>query len=161
MTRMSGGRFSIDWRAVPMTPEAIATLIASFGAIIAALFGIYRASGGSGKAEARPSQNDLPNLVTRYLDLISEIDRKLSSAVNLLQDIRRALEGTAHRQERMVEELEAMERSMTRIENAQGAASQLLAANKHLEETKVSVLGQIRDDLKNLRNAEYSPHLKP
>jgi chromosome segregation ATPase len=169
-----------------MTVEGISALIAALGVIVATLYGIHKASSGTAKAVTQDSGSDLPSMVTRYLDMLSNIDKSLGVAVDLLrrsdtsreQDaevfkaIRRSLDGTNSRQENMVEALEKIERIMSRIEQGQGAAAHHVAAMKNHEEVAAGILAQIREavkalhdemrnvreEVKALRGSEYQRH---
>src|SRR5690554_3921907 len=120
-----------------MNLEHITTAIAAVGAVIAAMFGIYRASGGHIKPEAKPV-TDVPSMVDAYLGRLREIEHGIEAAVETLKSIRKALEGTGHRQEAMVKELESMGRSISRVEAGQGTAAQHVAAMKHHHEMQVT-----------------------
>jgi chromosome segregation ATPase len=169
-----------------MTVEAISALIAALGVIVATLYGVHKASSGAGKAAAPEGKTSLPDMVTRYLDMLSNIDKNLGGAVDLLRrndssqehavevlkGIRRSLEGTNLRQETMVDELEKIERTMARIEQGQGAAAHHVAAMKNHEEVAAGILAQIREEtkghreetrsvreeIKNLSRDEYKRH---
>ena len=135
------------------TLEGIAALVAVVGAIITAFYGVYRQAG---KAVASPEH---PHSSTGHsMADLREIERHVSNAVSLLQEIRRALEGTTHRQERMVDELETMSRTLARMENGQGAIAQAISSMKHFEEAQVSIAAQIREEIKGLREGRYPPH---
>ena len=141
-----------------MNLEHITTAIAAVGAVIAAMFGIYRASGGHIKHEpAKPT--DVPSMVDAYLGRLKEIESGILSAVETLRDIRKALEGTGHRQESMVRELEAMNRTMSRVENAQSNSAQVIASMKHHEDVQVQILAQIREEIKSLGDRRFPPHI--
>ncbi|WP_309086709.1 hypothetical protein [Chelativorans sp.] len=99
-------------------------------------------------------------MMEQHLNRLNEIGRDLENAVSVLQDIRRALEGTANRQEKMVGELEAISRTMVRVENAQGAIALAITSMKHFDEVHVSIAAQIRDEIKNMRENRYPPHRK-
>lgn len=148
-----------DWFPL-MTPEVIATLIASFGAIMASIYGIHRASRDLNSPVARPapatpsSAGDVAQMMVQYLERLSDIENGVGKAVHVLQEIRRALDGTGLRQEKMVDELETLTRTMTRIENAQGAVGQMTATMRHYEEAQVQVLAQIREEIKLLRSEQ-------
>lgn len=171
-----------------MTVDGITAFVVALGVIVTTLFGVYKASSGTTKPpEDRPTS--LPDMVTRYLEMLSNIDKNLDGAVALLKrlndseehavevlkGIRRSLEGTNLRQESMVDELEKIERTMSRIEQGQGAAAQHVSAMKNHEEVAAGILAQIRESLKSLsdetravrdevkalRGDEYQRHRSP
>jgi chromosome segregation ATPase len=137
-----------------MTPETIATLLASFGAIMAALFGIYKASSAGGKSlsddQPRPATSDLPNLVTRYLELLTEIGRNLATATATLHEIRRVMEGSSTRQDRMVSQVEQIGRSVERMEDMQSQTAQKMGAVASQADMQLQVMTQVREEVKNL-----------
>lgn len=133
-------------------------VIASVGAVIAALFGIARASGGHLKNETQAAAT-IPAMVDQYLGQLKAMETAIQSAVETLRDIRKALEGTSHRQEAMVREMESMNRSISRIENAQSASAQLMANMRANEEMQVQILAQIREGIKGLDRLKRRPHI--
>ncbi|NDV87981.1 hypothetical protein GTW51_14850 [Aurantimonas aggregata] len=172
MTPMSSENLKTAWRDVGITVEGISALVAALGVIVTVLYGIHKASSGATRAVTQDSGSDLPSMVTRYLNMLSNIDKNLGAAVDMLKRndgsleqavevvnaIRRSLDGTNLRQESMVDELEKIERTISRIEQGQGAAAQHVAAMKSHVEVQVQILAQIREEIKALRGSEYQRH---
>lgn len=141
------------------TPESIATLIGAFGAIVATVLGLYHASKNKTSTPSPTVEaNKIPEMLDRYRRHLEEIERGTEASISVLRDIRKAIEGSDHRHEKMVGELENMSRAMMRIENAQGNASHGFASIKHNEEMQTAILVQIREELKNLRDFRNLSH---
>ncbi len=131
-----------------MNLEAIATLVASVGAVIAAIFGVYRASGGHVKPTEQSSTPTLPSMVNQYTDGLKNIENELQSAVKVLHDTKRTIEDISNHQQKSVGELESINRMLGRIESNQANLHRTLEMIKNHEETAVQILGQIREFVK-------------
>ena len=131
-----------------MNLDALATTIAALGAVIAALFGIYRASGGHVKpTEATPAPS-LPTMASQFTSRMKEIEAGIESLSRVLHDTKRTMETISGHNQRSVGELESINRMLGRIENNQANLHRTLETIKNHDETAVQILGQIREFVK-------------
>jgi ABC-type transporter Mla subunit MlaD len=128
-----------------MNLDALTTAIAAFGAVIAALFGIYRASGGHVKPAEQSVAPSLPSMVSQFNGRIKDIEESIESLSRVLHDSKRTMETISGHQQKSVGELESMNRMLGRIENNQANLHRTLETIKSHDETAVQILGQIRE----------------
>ena len=133
------------WQPRSMNLDSLTTAIAAIGAVIAALFGIYRASGGQVKPTEQAPAPTLPAMVNQYTNGLKNIENELQAAVRVLHDTKRTMETISSHQQKSVGELESINRMLGRIENNQANLNRTLETIKNHDETSVQILGQIRE----------------
>jgi galactokinase len=139
----------MKWQRGKMNVDALTTVIAAVGAVMAALFGIYRASGGQMKPE-QTQPTSLPAMVDQYLNRLKDIEEDVQAAVNVMHETKRVMETMSSYQSRSVGELEGLSRMMSRIENNQSNLYRTLEGIKSHEEVTVQILAQIREFVKGM-----------
>ena len=131
-----------------MNLDALTATIAVIGAIITAIYGVYKAAIGQVKPTDQSIAPTLPSMVGQYTSGLKDIEEALQSAVRVLHDRKRTVENISSHQQRSVGELESINRMLGRIENNQDHLHRALETIKNHDETAVQILGQIREFVK-------------
>ena len=119
--------------ASALSPEAIATLITGIGGIVAATFGVYRASKAPGPSRTPEAIGSIDERTVHYLHAMRD---ELSDAVRLVEQIRDATE--------------MQTRAVDRIERSQGDTMRRDGDSRANQEIQVEILKQIREVVKGL-----------
>jgi len=131
-----------------MNLDALTATIAVIGAIITAIYGVYKAAIGQVKPTDPASPPTLPAMVSQYTNGLKDIENELQSAVRVLHDTKRTIENISSHQQRSVGELESINRMLGRIESNQTNLHRTLETIKNHDEASVQILGQIREFVK-------------
>lgn len=138
-----------------MNIEAITLAIASVGAVIVALFGVYRASSGAAKIEptvtaGKDSSAQMLLLMDQHITKIKSIEEEAKESVQVMHETKRLLEAMSNYSHRSVGQLENISRTMDRVEANQNKLQHTLETIKNNEEAVVHILGQIREFMRML-----------
>lgn len=137
--------------AVSKNLEATTLVVAAIGTVIVALAGVYRASSGAlkpGTPNSTGISSEMLVLIDQHITRMKGIEEQAQESVRVMNETRRLLENMSGYDNRSVGQLEAIARTMDRVESNQNKTHNTLHMIKNHEEAVVEILGQIREFMK-------------